>query len=151
MIGAILAKRKVSAAFDALSRQDIDAFLANFDEDATLSSPNPIGSIFPPPHPTLEGKESIREWCQKFIEQWEFAYFIIKNICVKRHCPFAFNSNVVTVEWDLKLINKGEAKENSTSGVTVVDLKWGKATEVRVYECVGDPVLQVVGPKPSED
>lgn len=150
MIGAMMAKKKVCRAFDALSRQDLDAFLANWSENATLVRPSPAGPGFPDPIPPIEGKEAIKEWYEGFIGKWELASFIIKNVCVKRTCPLAFGTNVVTVEWDLKLITKGEADESTTSGVTVIELKKGKATEVRVYECSGDPVYQALSSAKSE-
>ena len=147
MIGAIIAKKKVQSAFDSLSRQDLDAFLTNWAEDATFIYPSPTGPSFPNSIPVIEGKEAIREWYKRFIEEWEVTSFTVKNICVQRLCTIVFGTNVVTAEWDLKVITKGGAKESNTSGVTVIALKKGKATEVRVYECAGDPIWRVIGPK----
>ena len=39
MIGAIIAKKKARSGFDALSRHDIDAFLAHWAEDGIFIYP----------------------------------------------------------------------------------------------------------------
>ena len=145
MIGAIIAKKKARSAFESLSRHDLDAFLAGWAEDATLVHPSPTGPSFQTAMPDIEGKEAIREWYQKFIEEWPVTSFTVKNICVQS--IFAFGgTNVVAVEWGLKVITKG-GKESDTSGVTVITLKKGKATEVREYECERYPIWAAIGPK----
>lgn len=128
MIGAIIAKKKVRSAFDALSRQNLDAFLAQWAEDATFIYPGG----------TVEGKEAVREWYQKFLDQFPLTSFTVKNICVQRICPIAV-SNVVTAEWDLKLNNR-DGEEFDNSGVTVINLKKGKAILVRNY--TSDPEVE---------
>jgi ketosteroid isomerase-like protein len=57
MIGSILAKRKVRAAFAMLNQGDIDSFFADWAEAAVWSYPNNVlvgGKI--------QGKKAIIEW-----------------------------------------------------------------------------------------
>jgi len=141
MIGAIMAKRNVRSAFDALSLQNLDAFLNYWADHAIFLCPGPSGPAFPERVVRIEGKEAIRQWFEAFVRQWEYATFMVKNVGVKRLCPLAIGDNVVTVEWDLMLKSREKAKETNASGVAVIDVKNGKAIEVRVYECLGNPLF----------
>jgi len=87
----------------------------------------------------------VRERYQKFIEEWPVTAFTVKNIFVQN--IFALGgTNVIAAEWELKVITRN-GKESDTSGVTVITLKKGKATEVREYECEGHPIWRAIGPK----
>ena len=144
MIGAMIARKKAISAFESLSRQDIEAFMEKWAEDAIFSCPGPTGPGFPAPVSALEGKPAITEWFQHFKVKWELSSFLVKNICIKRLCWLAFGTNTIAVEWDLKLKIKGEAEDTTTSGITIIEMKKGKAAEVRVYECLGDPIWQAM-------
>lgn len=141
MFGAIIARRKVRSAVDALSLQDIDAFLDYWADEAIFSWATPNGPGFSEQGIKMEGKEAIREWFQAFVGQWEYATFMVKNVCVKRLCPLAFGDNILMVEWDLLLKAREKPTDISSSGVAVIEVRGGKAGEVRVYECVGNPLL----------
>ncbi|HEY5159234.1 MAG TPA: hypothetical protein VII93_14830 [Anaerolineales bacterium] len=54
MIGALIVKRKVPAAFDAINQHDLDAFLKNYSDDAAFVYPGDIG-----PSGIYTGKEAI--------------------------------------------------------------------------------------------
>jgi hypothetical protein len=54
-----------------------------------------------------------------------------KNVCVKNILDFV-GTNVVTVEWDEENINK-DGNKVQFRGVTVITLKFGKATHVIDY------------------
>lgn len=149
MIGAIIAKKKIQSAFDALSLQDIDAFLSYWADNAVFSCPGPNGSGFSDQVSGIEGKEAIRQFFNEFVRQWEYATFMVKNICVKRLCPVAIGHNVLTVEWDLMLKAKEKATNINSSGVAVIEVNNGKATEVRMYESLGNPILPSVSPMVS--
>ena len=126
MIGAIVAKRKARSGFDALSRHDLDKFLADWADDATFIYPGDL-----PVSGEIEGKEAIREWFRKFMDQFPLSSFTVRNICVQN--IFAFGgTNVLAVEWDVKLTNRDE-EEIENSGVTTISLKRGKAILVRDY------------------
>ena len=126
MIGAIIVKKKVYSAFTSLSQRDLPTFLANWAEDATFIYPGSITVSG-----KWEGKKVIEEWFKKFMEQFPKVNFTLKNVCVKN--IFALGStNVVTVEWDIAVTNK-EGRDFQNSGVTVINIKKGKAILVRDY------------------
>lgn len=126
MIGATIAKKKVRSAFESITRHDLDAFLANWAEDATFIYPGSQAISG-----EVKGKKAIEERYRKFVQQFPLTSFTVKNICVQN--IFALGgTNVLAVEWDIKLSNReGESFENS--GVTMINLKKSKATLVRNY------------------
>lgn len=45
MIGAIIAKRKVPAWFEALNRHDLQALLSNYTDDTTMEYPGDLPGV----------------------------------------------------------------------------------------------------------
>jgi len=127
MIGAIIAKKKVRYWFDTLNWRNLDTLLANWSEAAIFVYPGELSVSG-----TFEGKESIKEWYQKFMEQFPQAIFDVKNICVQKMCPVNFRTNSVAVEWDGLFTNR-DRKEFRNSGVTVVSIEKGKIMKVHQY------------------
>jgi ketosteroid isomerase-like protein len=124
MIGAIISKSKVRAAFDALNRRDLQTFISGWAEDATFFYPGNVSASG-----KMEGKKTIQEWFRKYLDQFPKLNFTLKNICVQN--IFAFGgTNVVAVESDLNLTNR-EGKDFQFSGVTVINVKKGKVVLVR--------------------
>ena len=126
MIGVIATKRKVRSAFDSLSLHNLDTFIANWGEDATFihrSSRSVSGEV--------QGKEAIEEWFRRFTEHYPISSFTVKNVCVENIFALGGN-NVVAVAWDVKLANK-DGKEFENSGVTLINVKKGKAALVQDY------------------
>jgi ketosteroid isomerase-like protein len=120
MIGAFIAKKKVSSAFDAINRRDISAFLSAWRDDCTFIYPGNM-----PVSGKMEGKKSFEKWFQNFMEQFPKIKFTIKNICVDNIFDFV-GTNVVAAHWDLDLTNRdGNVVHNS--GVTIINIKFGKA------------------------
>jgi ketosteroid isomerase-like protein len=56
MIGAFIAKKKVSSAFDALNRRDFSAFLSGWKDDCVFIYPGDISTSG-----KMEGKTSIEK------------------------------------------------------------------------------------------
>lgn len=127
MIGAIIAKKKVRSTFDSLNWRNLDAFLANWSEAATYVYPGNLSASG-----EFKGKESIKEWYEKFMEQFPQAIFDIKNIGAQKMCPVNFRTNSVIVEWDGLFTNR-DRKEFKNSGVTVFNMEKGKAIKVNQY------------------
>jgi ketosteroid isomerase-like protein len=126
MIGAIISKSKVRAAFDALNRRDLQTFISGWAEDATFFYPGNVSASG-----KMEGKKTIQEWFRKYLDQFPKLNFTLKNICVQN--IFAFGgTNVVAVESDLNLTNR-EGKDFQFSGVTVINVKKGKVVLVRDF------------------
>ncbi|OGO03122.1 MAG: hypothetical protein A2Y91_03815 [Chloroflexi bacterium RBG_13_54_8] len=100
MIGAIIAKKRARSAFDSLSRHDPDTFLANWANNATFVYPTNlrVGGV-------IKGKQAIKEWFRKFMEQFPVSNFAVKNICVQNIFALA-GTNVLAVEWGIRLKNR---------------------------------------------
>lgn len=126
MIGAIIAKRKVRSAFDALNRRDLPAFFSGWAEDAVFFYPGNISASG-----KMEGKKAIEGWFRKYLEQFPTLKFTLRSVSVQN--IFAFGgTNVVAVDWDLNLANR-EGKDFQYGGVTVINVRGGKVVLVRDY------------------
>jgi ketosteroid isomerase-like protein len=126
MIGVYVAKKNVSAAFDALNRRDVSAFLSDWREDCAFIYPGNI-----PVSGKMEGKNSIEKWFQNFMDQFPKIKFTLKDICVENIFDFV-GTNVITAHWDIDLTNHyGKVVHNS--GVTIINIKFGKAFLVTDY------------------
>ena len=126
MIGALIAKYKVSHAFDALNHRDFEAFLSDWRDDCTFIYPGnlPVSGKF-------EGKDAIAKWFKNFLDQFPKLTFTVKNLCVDNVFDF-IGTNTVAAHWDLNLTNK-DGKDVQNSGVTVIKIKFGKAETVIDY------------------
>jgi len=126
MIGAIISKKVVKSAFDSINRRDISAFLAKWSEDATFIYPGNLSVSG-----KIKGKKAIERWFQRFMEQFPNVKFTLKNVYVQN--IFALGStNVLAAEWDITGTNR-EGKAFRNSGVTIINVKKGKAILVRDY------------------
>jgi len=126
MIGAMIAKYKVSSAFKALNNRDFQTFLSAWRDDCVFNYPGKV-----PMSGSHEGIAAIQKWFQKFLDQFPKIEFTIKNLCVDNIFDFVGN-NTVAAHWDLKLTKKDNT-ELQNSGVTVIKIKFGKAEMVTDY------------------
>jgi ketosteroid isomerase-like protein len=126
MIGALIAKSKVTSSYDLLNNRDINKFLANWHDDATWVYPGSLSVSG-----EFKGKKAIEGWFQKMLDQFTRIQITPKNVCVKNILDLV-GTNVVTVEWDEENITKDGNKAHF-SGVTVITLNFGKATHARDY------------------
>jgi ketosteroid isomerase-like protein len=127
LIGAIIAKRKIRAAYDLINRRDLAAFLADWADNATFIFPGDVPSV----SGKMEGKEAIEKWWQRFFEQFPKINFNLKNMCVENQFAFG-GTNVLAAEWEVTLTNK-QGQDFKNTGVTTVNLKGGRAILVRDY------------------
>jgi len=126
MIGAIIARKAIADAFDALDRHDLDAFMAAWRDDGVFIYPGDITASG-----TFAGKSAVESWFRGFFEQFPKIHFDIQDICVKNICAFSGN-NVVAVHWNIELTNRhGRAGQNR--GVTVITIKGGKVSHVKDF------------------
>lgn len=126
MIGSLMVKKVCRSGFAALNEGDLMAFLGKWSEDSVFIYP-PIISV----GGKIEGKKAIEGWFQRWMKQFPKRNFVLKNVCVERICSFGA-TNVVTAEWDVTVTNK-EGEELTLGGVTVIDIKKGKAVRVIDY------------------
>ena len=80
MIGAMIAKQKISSAFDALNNRDFEAFLAGWRDDCTFIYPGDL-----PVSGKMEGKHAIEKWFKNFLDQFPASTPLPGNT----YCPFA--------------------------------------------------------------
>lgn len=126
MIGALIAKYKISSAFDALNNRDFEAFLAGWRDDCTFIYPGDL-----PVSGKMEGKPAIEKWFKNFLDQFPKIKFTVKNVCVDNVFDF-MGTNTVAAHWDIEYTNK-DGKEIQNSGVSIIKIKFGKALFVKDY------------------
>ena len=126
MIGAIIAKKAIANAFDAMNRHDLSTFMSNWRDDGVFIYPGEI-----PESGTFQGKSAVESWFRKFFEHFPKIQFNIQDICVRN--IFALTgTNVVAVHWNIQLTNR-DGREGQNSGVTVLSIKGGKVFKVKDF------------------
>lgn len=135
MIGALIAKSKVTSSYELLNNRDIKGFLANWHNEAIW--------IYPPNTSAggeFKGKKTIETWFNKFMNQFPSLTIMPKHVCVNNIMDFV-GTNVVSVEWDEVSTNR-EGVESKFTGVTVIKLKFGKATCAKDYIFASDEEIK---------
>ena len=135
MIGALIAKSKVTSSYDLLNGRDIKSFLASWHDEASWAYPGSISVSG-----EFKGKNAIEGWFQKYLDQFTSIKITPRSVCVKNIFDFV-GTNVVAVNWDEALTNK-DGNQFQFSGVTVITLKLGKATDARDYIFATDEELR---------
>ena len=135
MIGALIAKSKVTSSYDLLNNRDIKSFLANWHDEATWVYPGNISASG-----EFKGKTAIEGWFKNLLDQFTIINITPKNVCIKNVLDFV-GTNVVTVEWDEENTNK-DGNKVQFNGVTVITLKFGKATYAKEYIFTTDEELK---------
>jgi ketosteroid isomerase-like protein len=126
MIGALVAKKALASAFEALNRHDLSKFMSAWRDDGVFIYPGEI-----PESGTFRGKSAVEGWFRNFLDQFPSIRFDVKDICVRNIFDLT-GTNTVAVHWNLQLTNRhGRAGQNS--GVTVVHIKGGKAFLVKDF------------------
>lgn len=126
MLGAILAKRAVAKAFDAIDRHDTLAVVGMFREDGTFEFPghSALSGCF-------KGQEAIQAWFERWFQRMPQIHFTLRHISVED--IFALSgTNTVHVEWDLDEADQAGRRYHIT-GVTAFDVVGGKARSVKDY------------------
>lgn len=126
MIGALVAKKALAGAFDALNRHDLQQFMAAWRDDGVFVYPGDI-----PESGTFAGKAAVEGWFRRFFEQFPTIQFDISDICVKNICDLT-GTNTVAVHWNLRLANRS-GRDGENSGVTVITIERGKVIRVKDY------------------
>lgn len=126
MIGAIVARKAIAGAFEAMNRHDLVKFMSAWREDGIFVYPGEI-----PQSGTFRGKSAVENWFRSFFDQFPKIYFDIQEICVKN--TFALSgTNVVTVHWNIQLTNR-KGREGENGGVTVIRISGGKVIFVKDF------------------
>lgn len=126
MIGALIAKRKVASGFESINRRDLDAFLANWADDATFVFPGHISVSG-----AKVGKPAIADYFRKLLDQYPKLTFTVKNVFVQNVLALG-GTNALAVEWDIQVTNRN-GRDLASSGVTIIHVKRSKVVFARDY------------------
>lgn len=143
MIGAIIAKMQIRKAFEDLNTGNIDSFLSAWTPEAVFHYPGNANAsgIF-------SGKTTIKAWFTRMMEQYPEIDFNVKKVCVQNIFDFV-GTNYVIAEWDIS-VKRTDGKVFKNTGITAVNLRFGKATEVRDFIFDLDTVKEAWSLAPSE-
>ncbi len=126
MIGALVARKALAGAFDALNRHDLAKFMSAWRDDGVFVYPGEI-----PESGTFQGRSAVEDWFRHFFEQFPGIRFDIRDLCVRNIFDLS-GTNVVAVHWNIQLTNR-EGRVGQNSGVTVVNIKRGKVFLVKDF------------------
>lgn len=126
MIGALVAKKAIANAFEAMNRHDLTGFMSGWRDDGVFIYPGEI-----PASGTFRGKSAVESWFRNFFDQFPRIQFNVQDICVRN--IFALTgTNVVAVHWNIQLTNR-DGRVGQNSGVTVISIKGGKVFLVKDF------------------
>jgi ketosteroid isomerase-like protein len=126
MIGALVARKALAGAFDALNRHDLPKFMSAWREDGVFVYPGEIRESG-----TFQGKSAVEGWFRHFLDQFPSIRFDIQDLCVRNIFDLS-GTNVIAVHWNIQLTNR-EGRVGQNSGVTVVNIKRGKVFLVKDF------------------
>lgn len=126
MIGAIVAKKAIANAFEAMNRHNLSEFLSGWRDDGVFIYPGEI-----PASGTFQGKSAVEGWFRNFFEQFPKIQFDVQDICVRNIFALTGN-NVIAVHWNIQLTNR-DGREGQNNGVTVITIKGGKVSLVKDF------------------
>jgi len=119
MIGALVAKKAIADAFNAMNRHDLPAFMSAWRDDGVFIYPGEIHASG-----TFKGKSAVEGWFRNFFDQFPKIQFDVQDICVRN--IFAFTgTNVIAVHWNIQLTNR-EGRIGQNSGISLISIKSGK-------------------------
>ncbi len=126
MIGAIIGAKLVRSQYDRLNRGDIETFMAGIADDATFIYPDNVSV-----GGEIKGKRAIGQWFYRLMEHYSKISITLKNVLVTNVLALG-STNIFAVEWDEIATNR-DGKDFKFSGVTIIDVKKGKATRIQEY------------------
>jgi ketosteroid isomerase-like protein len=126
MIGALVARKAIAGAFEAMNRHDLPKFMSAWRDDGMFIYPGEI-----PASGTFRGKSAVEGWFRNFFNQFPRIQFDVQDICVRN--IFALTgTNVIAVHWNIQLTNR-DGRVGQNSGVTVISIKGGKVSFVKDF------------------
>jgi ketosteroid isomerase-like protein len=132
MIGAMILKKMMGSGTDVMNERDVEKILKHWRDDAVMIYPGSISfSDSVSISGRTEGKENLRVFFRKFMEQFPKLTFTIKETYIKDIFAIGF-SNTIASEFEVTYTNKhGETFENK--GVTVIKILRGKVAQIEDY------------------
>ena len=126
MIGALLAKKAIAGAFDALNRHDLPRFMSSWRDDGVFVYPGDI-----PESGRFQGRAAVEGWFRRFFDQFPEIRFDIRDVCVRSLLDLA-GTNVVAVHWNIHLTNR-QGRVGQNSGVTVISIERGRVFQAKDF------------------
>jgi len=126
MIGALMVKKIIPKGYDLLNKGNLAEFMKDWADDSVFVFPGNVKVSG-----TIKGKSEIEKWFKHMFEQFPKRKFTVKNAFIRNICAFGA-TNSAAVEWEIEYSNKN-GKEYKNFGVTVIEMKKGKAVAVRDY------------------
>lgn len=126
MIGALIAKKAIADAFEAMNRHDLAKFMSAWRDDGVFIYPGDVAASG-----TFEGKNAVESWFKNFFDHYPKIRFDVKDICVRNIFDLT-GANVIAVHWNIMLTNR-DGREGQNSGVTVIHIKGGKVVLVKDF------------------
>jgi ketosteroid isomerase-like protein len=124
MIGALVARKAIAGAFEALNKHNLAQFMSAWRDDGVFIYPGEIQASG-----TFRGKGAVEGWFRNFFDQFPKIQFDIQDMCIRNIFALGGN-NVVAVHWNIQLTNR-EGRVGQNSGVSVITIKGGKVTQVK--------------------
>jgi ketosteroid isomerase-like protein len=126
MIGALIARSRSPAFYEAMNRRDLERLLAALDDDVTFVYPGDVTASG-----THTGKPAIRAWFERFFEQFPWIRFTVKQVAVANLFDMRGNNTVAT-HWEVDVTNR-DGVRGHTSGVTIATLRRAKGRHIQDF------------------
>jgi hypothetical protein len=139
MMGAVRAKRGITAGYDAMNQRDLQAIMADWDDDAVFIYPGDV-----PTSGTYKGKSVIEAWFGRYFEQFPEVRFEVLDVCVRDIFDLVGN-NVIIGHWNVEVTSR-QGHTGTWSGVSIFTLQRGKVVALKdIIFDVGDEFRRVWG------
>ncbi len=126
MVGAVILKTMMGSGTDVMNQRDVEKLLSHWSDNAVLIFPGSMSVSG-----RMEGKEAIKTFFNKYMEQFPELEFKVTNTYIKDIFAVGL-SNTLAVEFECAVTNKdGETFENS--GVSVIKVKRRKVVQIQDY------------------
>lgn len=113
MIGALVARKAIAGAIDALNRHDLKTFMSAWRDDGTFVYPGDI-----PESGTFQGEQAIERWFRNFFDQYPTIHFDIRDLGVRNLFDVLGNNSspsTGTSGWSIEQGAKGRTAASRSS------------------------------------
>lgn len=127
-LGSMIARRKVRAAWAAMSQDHIDTdnVFNDWADDVVWDGSSDLGV-----GQSIKGKVAIADWFRRWEQEFPHRKLVPKNVCMKG--TFLPNpNNVAMVDWTCTETDR-QGREYTYEGVTVAHFKGGKIVRASDY------------------
>ncbi len=122
MLGGLIAKKQVRKGFTFFSRQDLNAFVSVFADDAVV--------VYPTTGP-IKGKGAIREFYGHFFQTFPKVEAVAHEICLENSFDL-MGTNVISTHFEISTTNR-KGTTFRQEGMLLIKAKRGRLTSVRYF------------------